>query len=73
MYTLNKVIGGQPSLLIEYLSMLQNEETLDETMREQIRMLVDNLNDYFLVEQRIFKRLEYLAGQAVELLNVCIL
>lgn len=32
--------------------------------------MVDNLDDHFLTEQRIFKRLEYVAIQTVELLNV---
>jgi hypothetical protein len=70
MRNLRKVLGGSPSLLVEYLSMLQDEPTLDSTIREQIRIMVDNLNDYFMEEPRIFKRLEYMAGQTVELLNV---
>lgn len=70
MHHLKKVLGGSPSLLVEYLSMLQDEPTLDDTIREQIRLLVDNLNDYFLKEPHIFKRLEYVAEQTVELLNV---
>jgi hypothetical protein len=70
MHNLKKVLGGNPSLLVEYLSMLQDEPTLDATIHEQIRLMVDNLNDYFVKEPRIFKRLSYVADQTVELLNV---
>lgn len=70
MRNLKKVLGGSPSLLVKYLSMLRNEPTLDSTIREQIHIMIENIDEHFAHEPRIFKRLEFVAAQTVELLNV---
>ncbi|KAI6228617.1 hypothetical protein M3Y99_01202100 [Aphelenchoides fujianensis] len=66
---LKKVLGGNPALLVELLSVLQEEESLDATMREQIRMMTDNLVEHFEEESDPLKRLVYVAKQTQELLN----
>jgi hypothetical protein len=70
MRNMKKVLGGNLPLLVEYLSMLKSEPTLDSTVKEQLHILVDNLKEHFVSEPRVFKRLEFVAQQTVELLNV---
>ncbi|KAI6194576.1 hypothetical protein M3Y96_01139500 [Aphelenchoides besseyi] len=66
---LKKVLGGSPSLLVELLTVLKDEETLDVVVRDQLQMMTQNLNEYFAEEPRIFKRLAYVVAQTTDLLN----
>lgn len=70
---LPKVIGGDSALLLELLDALQDVQTLDVVYRDQVYLLNENLKEYFGHETRIFKRLEYVATQTRELLNVSML
>lgn len=70
MHNLRKILSGNRPLLVVYLSILQDNPKLDSTVQEQLHLLVENLNEYFVNEPRIFKRLKYIAEQTTDLLNV---
>ena len=67
---LSKVIGGQSALLLELLDALQDELSLDPVYRDQLYILTEEVREYFGKESSVFKRLEYVAKQTQDLLNV---